>query len=1280
MLWIFCYFLVCVSFTNLETAEDQCRSEVDIRGMALKGFVLKRMTVAAPHICDILCERETICQSYNFNRKEQICELNHRTKDARPENFRSDPAWFYIRRLNGRAPLGSIPELPARSCHEIKASEGKDTVSNKYWLDPSGTGKAVLVYCDMYLEDHDECLSGKNACDVNAYCTNTAGSYYCTCKGGYTGNGRSCSNINECADSTPDCDVNAVCNNILGSYKCMCEDGFHGNGTNCTDIDECTDGIHNCDVNAECNNTLGSYKCSCKDGFHRNGTNCTDVDECADRIHNCNVNADCNNTLGSYKCSCKDGFHGNGTNCTDIDECADRIHDCDMNAECNNILGSYKCTCEDGFHRNETNCTDIDECTDGIHNCDVNAECNNTLGSYKCSCKDGFHGNGTNCTDMDECADKTHDCDMNADCNNTLGSYECSCKDGYHGNGTNCSDTDECFDGIHDCDVNAECNNTLGSYKCACKDGFHGNGTNCRGFTAVFTTLNASEGGKGPVSIGSHYTGQDHDGQITLFSGIQQWTVPHTGEYRIEAIGAPGGYGKNSVIKNGGRGARMIGNFNLTKKENIRILVGQKGSQAKSSSNSNAGGGGGTFVVRGSNTPLIIAGGGGGVKKMSGQNPGCDASISATGNAGNNSPLGSGGSNGNGGKTSGQSPGGGGGGFFSNGKTVSGGGKGGKGGKGYIQGGEGGAYWGGFGGGGGFRGADNGAGGGGGYSGGNGGGNKAFSCGGGGGSFNIGANQLNECCYNSDEHGRVIITFLQQNNKMLRKAAGKPSLFTVLFMTQMFQSITSHQCGAGIHSIFQKMLRGHTYMTIESQAGTVALECREACHADFRCQSYNIVILNSKCELNNRTKEARPEDFVKDKDRYYMARNSKRIPLGSIPELPAYSCREIKASEGGQSVSGTYWLDSTRSGNSILAHCDMKTEVADYCIQHRCQNNARCINHHVNYTCACNSSGWTGNFCEQDVNECKKGLHGCHADATCNNTEGSYNCFCKVGFAGDGRNSCIEFKAVFTNLGSTAAGGPSSIGSHYTGQDHDGQVTVSSGIQLWTVPYTGEYRIEAIGGAGWYGKDSVVQNGGRGAKLTGNFILTKDEIIRILVGHKGKRGPNSKTTTGGGGGTFVVRGSNTPLIIAGGGGGIKNMSEQHSGCDASLSTTGNAGYSSPLGSGGTGGNGGGSAGNRPGGGGGGFYGNGGGGGKGGKGFLNGGKGGTYNGGFGGGGSNPAYSGGAGGGGGYSGGAGGTNEDPSCGGGGGSFNSGTNQENECCHNTAGNGRVTITLIE
>ena len=95
------------------------------------------------------------------------------------------------------------------------------------------------------------------------------------------------------------------------------------------------------------------------------------------------------------------------------------------------------------------------------------------------------------------------------------------------------------------------------------------------------------------------------------------------------------------------------------------------------------------------------------------------------------------------------------------------------------------------------------------------------------------------------------------------------------------------------------------------------------------------------------------------------------------------------------------------------------------------------------------------------------------------------------------------FTAVFTNLDTSGSQGPHSVGSHYTGQDHDGQVTVSSGTQLWTVPYTGEYRIEAIGASGEYGEDSVI-SGGRGARMIGNFMLTKDEIIRILVGQRGR--------------------------------------------------------------------------------------------------------------------------------------------------------------------------------
>ena len=48
--------------------------------------------------------------------------------------------------------------------------------------------------------------------------------------------------------------------------------------------------------------------------------------------------------------------------------------------------------------------------------------------------------------------------------------------------------------------------------------------------------------------------------------------------------------------------------------------------------------------------------------------------------------------------------------------------------------------------------------------------------------------------------------------------------------------------------------------------------------------------------------------------------------LGAIPELPADSCKEIKASEGGKAVSGKYWLNFIILDTPVLAHCDMKTE------------------------------------------------------------------------------------------------------------------------------------------------------------------------------------------------------------------------------------------------------------------------------------------------------------------------------------------------------------------
>jgi hypothetical protein len=234
-------------------------------------------------------------------------------------------------------------------------------------------------------------------------------------------------------------------------------------------------------------------------------------------------------------------------------------------------------------------------------------------------------------------------------------------------------------------------------------------------------------------------------------SGIQTFTVPVTGLYRIEAKGAQGG--GEFAVKSGGKGVSMRGDFHFTAGTVLRVLVGQEGSSGFGC----YGGGGGSFVTDSANTPLIIAGGGGGAGGVMGGN-GIDASIGLNGTAG--FAGGSGGINGTGGNAV-ATNGGSGGGFYSDGtgafympqcSTAVG--------TAFINGGVGGQFdfWlpGGFGGGGsGWDGNGNG-GGGGGYSGGGTSG-TSFSAGGGAGSYNSGSNQLNTSGANIGD-GEVIIT------------------------------------------------------------------------------------------------------------------------------------------------------------------------------------------------------------------------------------------------------------------------------------------------------------------------------------------------------------------------------------------------------------------------------------------------------------------------------------------------------------------------------------------
>ena len=42
------------------------------------------------------------------------------------------------------------------------------------------------------------------------------------------------SDINECKEGTHNCNSNAVCNNTKGSYNCTCKPGYEGDGNDCT--------------------------------------------------------------------------------------------------------------------------------------------------------------------------------------------------------------------------------------------------------------------------------------------------------------------------------------------------------------------------------------------------------------------------------------------------------------------------------------------------------------------------------------------------------------------------------------------------------------------------------------------------------------------------------------------------------------------------------------------------------------------------------------------------------------------------------------------------------------------------------------------------------------------------------------------------------------------------------------------------------------------------------------------------------------------------------------
>lgn len=79
----------------------------------------------------------------------------------------------------------------------------------------------------------DLCGAGLAVCAPEATCANTADSYTCTCNAGFTGDGKTCSDIDECMAAQSPCDVHATCTNTVGSYTCACDADYGGDGVHC---------------------------------------------------------------------------------------------------------------------------------------------------------------------------------------------------------------------------------------------------------------------------------------------------------------------------------------------------------------------------------------------------------------------------------------------------------------------------------------------------------------------------------------------------------------------------------------------------------------------------------------------------------------------------------------------------------------------------------------------------------------------------------------------------------------------------------------------------------------------------------------------------------------------------------------------------------------------------------------------------------------------------------------------------------------------------------------
>ncbi|XP_073320190.1 signal peptide, CUB and EGF-like domain-containing protein 2 isoform X3 [Pagrus major] len=352
----------------------------------------------------------------------------------------------------------------------------------------------------------DPCADGSDGCHIDAICQTTQGSYKCTCKAGFKGDGKHCEDIDEC-----DLEYNGgcvhECNNIPGNYRCTCYDGFNlaHDGHNCLDVDECM--FNNGGCQHTCVNTMGSYECRCKEGFFLSDNQHTCIHRSVEGLNCMNKEHGCAHICketpkGGVACECRPGFelarnqrgciltcnHGNG-GCQHTCEDTENGPICRCHVRYTLQPDKRSCvvlcvterdeaTTESSDH-NATSFTEVDKRvkrrllmeTCAVNNGGCDCTCKDTSTGVRCSCPIGFtlQPDGKTCKDIDECEHHNGGCEHF--CRNTIGSFECNCRKGFKllTDERSCQDIDECFF-ERTCDHT--CVNSPGGFQCLCNKGY----------------------------------------------------------------------------------------------------------------------------------------------------------------------------------------------------------------------------------------------------------------------------------------------------------------------------------------------------------------------------------------------------------------------------------------------------------------------------------------------------------------------------------------------------------------------------------------------------------------------------------------------------------------------------------------------------------------------------------------------------------------------------------------------------------------------------------------